>query len=206
MSRPQSPVSRAHDKLGLALVHFKQGHALREQRVLDASASTPGYAALLLERGAAHVSSLDLGPAPLSPRLKADPRVAFVERADPKRLPASSLPGPFGFFTADLRFAAVRQLLRAIAFRLEPVAQGVVWLKPRFEVPADQVKTLGLEGEALLEHALSLFRDKATSLGFQLAAVVEGPASDEGAELMLHLTYRRPGGGGARGGSARLVR
>jgi 23S rRNA (cytidine1920-2'-O)/16S rRNA (cytidine1409-2'-O)-methyltransferase len=191
VTRPQSPLGRAHDKLGLALVHFKQGHALKGVRVLDVSGSTPGFTALALERGAAHVASLDLGPTPLAPKLRADPRVSFVERVNPKSLPASSAPGPFEFFTVDLRFAAARQWLRAIAFRLGPEAQGVVWLKPRFEVPAEQVKASGLEGLALREAALALFGDKATSLGFQLAAIVEGSGGEDG-EIMIHLAYRRP--------------
>jgi len=191
VKRPQSPVSRAHDKLGLALVHFALGAAARDKRALDVTASTPGYAALLLERGATQVSALDVGPSPLSPKLRADPRVAFVERANMKLLPASSLPGPFDFFTVDLRFAAARTVLRAIAFRLAPVANGVVWLKPRFEVPAEQVRGGGLVGAALREHALGLFCEKAVALGFELAGQVESPGED-GDELMLHLVYRRP--------------
>ncbi len=186
VSRTQSPVSRAHDRLGAALVRFAVTGHLREQRVIDVSASTPGYVAPLLERGVSHVGALDVGPSPVAPKLREDPRVAIGERAALKSLPASVLPGPFVFFTLDVRFISSRSALRALALRLSEGASGLVWLKPKFEVPAEQQRAAGTN---LRELGQKLFREKAASLGFEILATVEVD-TDEVGELLLHVVYR----------------
>ena len=165
--------------------------AIRGQRVIDVNGSTPGYAAVLLELGAAQLASLSVGPSPLAPALRNDPRVTYFERAQLKNLPASELPGPFAFFTVDLRFVSSRTSLRALAFRLAKDTHGIVWLKPEFEVEAAQVKSGGLKGQILLDHALEQFRHKADSAGFEVVTETDarspGPHVDERA---IHLVFR----------------
>ncbi len=190
MNRPQSPVSRTHDKLGVALMQLKLTGAIRGQRVIDVTASTPGYAAVLLELGAAELASLSVGPTPLSPQLKADPRVTLFEKAQLKNVPATALPGPFAFFTVDLRFVSARTSLRALAFRLVKNAHGVVWLKPEFEAAPEQVRTGAVHGEALIEHALSQFREKAASAGFDVVAEADARTPGSTTERIIHLLYR----------------
>lgn len=148
--------------------------AIRGASILDVSGSTPGFTAVLLELGAAHVTAISLGPSPLSPRLRADPRVVVLERAQMKTLPAAQAPGPFSFFAVDVRFVSSRTMLRAIAFRLVPGAHGIVWVRPQFE------------------QRLDLFRDKATKLGFSIVA--EAEAAPEDAAVAIHLHRGAQGG------------
>lgn len=192
-------MSRTHDKLGAALARFASiAGAVRGARVLDVTASTPGYTPVLLERGAEHVGTIAVGPSQLAPRLRSDPRVSVAERVQLKNLPSTAVPGPYTFFTVDVRFISARTALRAIAFRLAVPAHGIVWLKPEFEVPAEQVKSGGLSGTPLRSHALALFREKATSSGFEVVEAVDVPSPPSGdddgeAEILIQLRYRGRG-------------
>ncbi len=185
VARPQSPVAKTHDKLGAALMRFGIPGAIRGQRVLDVNGSTPGFAPVLLELGAAHVVSISVGPTPLSPHLRTDGRVTFVERAQLKSLPAAEAPGPFAFFTIDLRFASARSALRAVGFRLAPATHGIVWVRPQFEC-APEYKNQSLTGKALRDRALFELTQKAISLGFQLLAEADGTDGDD-PQVAVHL-------------------
>ncbi len=62
------------------------------------------------------------------------------EETDWRRLSLHEAEGPFDFFTVDVSFVAARNMLRGLAFRLRAGAQGVVLVKPQFELPDHQVK------------------------------------------------------------------
>lgn len=185
MTRAQSPVGKAHDKLGAALMRFGIPGAIRGQRILDVNGSTPGFAAVLLELGAEHVASVSIGPTPVPPALRSDRRVSVLERVQLKSMPAQAAPGPCAFFTLDVRFASARSALRAIAFRCAPVTHGIAWIRPAHEA-ALEAKGRTLTGSALRDRALEYFGEKATSLGFQLIAEADGRDGDE-PQVAVHL-------------------
>ena len=185
MQRPQSPVGKTHDKLGAALMRFGIPGAIRGQRILDINGSTPGFAAVLLELGAAHVVSVSVGPTPLAPHLRADGRITMVQRVQLKSMPAAEAPGPFAFFTIDLRFASARSALRAVGFRLAPASHGIVWVRPPFEC-APEFKNQSLSGKALRDRALFELVQKATAQGFQVLAEADGTDGDE-TQIAVHL-------------------
>src|SRR6266576_1982345 len=83
---------------------------------------------------------LDVAGGQLVPELRADARVTSMEGVDWKRLSLSEASGPFDFFTVDVSFVAARNMLRGLAFRLRPGAEGVVLVKPQFELADRQVK------------------------------------------------------------------
>ena len=126
-------VSRGAGKLEAELRIFDLGGAVRGARAVDVGASTGGFTATLLEHGAAHVTAVDVGHGQLAAGLRADPRVTSLEGTDWKRLPLAEAPGPFDFFSVDVSFAAARNMLRGLAFRLRAGAVGVVLVKPQFE-------------------------------------------------------------------------
>lgn len=179
-------MGRSHDKLGAALMRFGLPGAIRGARILEVVGSTPGFAAVLLELGADHVTTVSLGPTPLSPALRKDPRVAVVENADMKNLPASVATGPYSFFTIDVRFASARASLRAVAFRCKAPAHGIAWVRPQFEA-APEHKNRSLTGVALRDRAMLDFTAKAHALGFQLVAEADGKDGDE-AQVAVHLS------------------
>src|SRR6478736_1359327 len=132
------PVSRAGGKLEAALSRF--GLDVRGARAVDVGASTGGFTEALLAHGAASVLAVDVGHDQLHPSLRADARVTSLEGVDWRKLSLSEAEGPFDFFTVDVSFVAARNMLRGLAFRLRPGAEGVVLVKPQFELADKQVR------------------------------------------------------------------
>jgi len=185
-------VSRAAGKLRAALALFDLGKRVRAQIAVDVGASTGGFTETLLAAGATKVVAVDVGHDQLHSRLRDDPRVESHERVDWKTLSLSELPGPFGFFTVDVSFVAARNMLRSLAFRLRAGAEGVVLVKPQFELPKEKARMERLSEPALRQEALDLFSVKADSLGFDVLAHADSPvAGREGTvEILTHLRFR----------------
>ena len=77
-------------------------------------------------------------------------------------------------------------MLRALAFRLRPGAEGVVLVKPQFELPDRRVKAAGADTARLREEALAKVRERARGLGFEIvdhfdSPVAGGSGTDRGA-------------------------
>jgi 23S rRNA (cytidine1920-2'-O)/16S rRNA (cytidine1409-2'-O)-methyltransferase len=78
---PEHPfVSRGGVKLAGALDHFQLD--VSGLNCLDAGASTGGFSDCLLQRGAAHVTAVDVGYGQLAHKLRVDPRVTLIERTN----------------------------------------------------------------------------------------------------------------------------
>ena len=90
---PPPFVSRGGVKLDNALDAF--GLEPRGRECLDVGASTGGFTDCLLQRGAAHVTALDVAYGELSWTLREDPRVTVVERRNARELsPGEVEPAP----------------------------------------------------------------------------------------------------------------
>ena len=188
---PGELVGRAGLKLAAALDRFALERAVRGGQAVDVGASTGGFTQVLLERGAARVTAIDVGHGQLHPRLREDPRVTLLEDTDWKTLALGTAPGPFDFFTVDVSFVAARSMLRGLAFRLRAGAQGVVLVKPQFELPDAVLRGRDINDPELRALALQRFAAKAEGLGFRVAAHADSPvAGGEGTiELLAHLTF-----------------
>ena len=124
-------VSRGGDKLAGAL--DDAGLDVTGVRALDAGASTGGFTDCLLQRGAAEVVAVDVGPGQLHERLRADPRVIVRERCNVRDLDAASLGGTVDLVVADLSFISLRTVLPALLACCRPHADLVLLVKPQFE-------------------------------------------------------------------------
>jgi putative N6-adenine-specific DNA methylase len=184
-------VGRAGLKLEAALDHFALTAAVRGARAVDVGASTGGFTQVLLARGATSVVCVDAGHGQLHEVLRRDARVLNLERADWKRLSLSQAPGPFDFFTVDVSFVAARNMLRGLAFRLRTGSEGVVLVKPQFELPGHLVKGGDVRDPALRRQALARFMKKADGLGFRVVAHFDSPvAGGEGTiEILTHVRF-----------------
>src|SRR5262249_30591492 len=83
----------------------------------------------------------------------------------------------FDFFTVDVSFVAARNMLRALAFRLRPGAQGIVLVKPQFELPDRRVKAPGADPARLRDEALGKVRERAEGLGFEIVDHFDSPVA-----------------------------
>jgi putative N6-adenine-specific DNA methylase len=184
-------VGRGGLKLEAAVQRFALGPAIRGARAVDVGASTGGFTEVLLAQAAASVTAIDVGHGQLHARLRQDPRVQALEKTDFKTLALRVAPGPFDFFTVDVSFVAARSMLRSLAFRLRAGAEGVVLVKPQFELPGHAVRAGQVSDPALRARALGTFAKKAQALGFTIVQHVDSPvAGGEGTvEILAHLRF-----------------
>jgi putative N6-adenine-specific DNA methylase len=187
----QSELTRGGRKLEAAFAAFGLAGRACGASAIDVGASTGGFVSVLLASGAAHVTAIDVGHGQLAPDLAADPRVTNLERTDFKTLSLAVAPGPFDFFSVDVSFVAGRSMLRSLAFRLWSGAEGVVLVKPQFELPSHLVRDGKVDAPALRKRALDTFTDKATRLGFEVVASCDSPvAGGSGTvEILAHLRF-----------------
>lgn len=135
-------VSRGGFKLEAALEAFSID--LEGATCLDLGASTGGFTDLMLQRGAAKVSSVDVGKGQLHWKLRNDPRVEVREKTNARYLKPEDFTEKFDFLTGDLSFIGLNLILPA-AFPLGgPNAQGVFLIKPQFEAGRGQVGKKGV--------------------------------------------------------------
>jgi putative N6-adenine-specific DNA methylase len=184
--------TRGAQKMRAALAMFDVAARIRNARAIDIGASTGGFTTLLLEHGAQRVVAVDVGHGQLLPSLREDPRVELHEKTDFRRASLDIAPGPFSFFTVDVSFVAARNMLRSLAFRLEPGAHGIVLIKPQFELSKGELR----EGEGtneprLRKRAVELVREKAERTGFRVLDVRDSAVTGESGtvELLALLVF-----------------
>jgi putative N6-adenine-specific DNA methylase len=206
------PASRAGAKLEAGLRAFGLSERVRGAACVDVGAGAGGFTERLLDHGARRVIAVDVGRGQLREALRRDARVEVLEGASWKTLPLDVAPGPFDFFTVDVSFVAARTMLRGLAFRLRPGAEGIVLVKPQFELPDRLVRGGNVTDPALRRRALASVRAKAEPLGFAVVGSVDSPvAGKEGTvEILAHLrfggrTERLPAPGKRRPRTARDI-
>jgi 23S rRNA (cytidine1920-2'-O)/16S rRNA (cytidine1409-2'-O)-methyltransferase len=138
----QAYVSRAALKLIHALDHF--AIAVAGRNALDIGASTGGFTQVLLERGAAHVTAIDVGHGQMAPALAADPRVMLIEGLNARDLTRAHLPGAIDLITCDVSFISLELALPPALALAADRAGLVALIKPQFEVGRDRLGKGGL--------------------------------------------------------------
>jgi 23S rRNA (cytidine1920-2'-O)/16S rRNA (cytidine1409-2'-O)-methyltransferase len=129
---PARFASRGGEKLDAALAHFALEVAGKD--ALDAGASTGGFTDCLLQRGVASVVAVDVGHGQLLQRIRLDPRVEVMERANVRHLRPEDLGGRrFDVVVADLSFISLMMVASALLGLAKPAADLVVLVKPQFE-------------------------------------------------------------------------
>lgn len=138
LERPPRFVSRGGEKLEA----FFEAHPVDVAGVdaLDVGASTGGFTDCLLQRGAAHVTCVDVGRAQLHARIAADPRVVNIERLHACDLPAAALPrAAYAVVVMDLSFISLRRVLASVWPRVAAGGALVALVKPQFEAGKAEV-------------------------------------------------------------------
>ncbi|MBB83112.1 MAG: TlyA family rRNA (cytidine-2'-O)-methyltransferase [Deltaproteobacteria bacterium] len=185
---PRAFVSRGGDKLASALDHF--GFDPSGMRALDVGASTGGFTDCLLQRGASRVCAIDVGHSQMHSRLRLDPRVEVHERVNARNLDPAEFPGPFDLFVVDVSFISLALVLPAI-HACAPAADGLLLVKPQFEVGRDHVGKGGVvRDDALRAEAVDSVSAAAEALGRQergrVDSAVAGPKGNR--EIFLWIS------------------
>ena len=189
---PPRFVSRGGEKLDAALDRFIIDVA--GKRALDAGSSTGGFTDCLLQRGAAHVTAVDVGRGQLDERLRRDLRVESMERTHIRDFRGAE---PFSVVVADLSFISLRSVADAlVGANAAPGADVVVLVKPQFEAGRQIVsRGRGVVRDQqvwrdVLDDVASAFRAAGAARIGAMVSPLRG--ADGNVEFLLHLKAHAP--------------
>ena len=168
-----SYVSRGAHKLIGALDAFSLDVSGR--RALDAGASTGGFTDVLLRRGAAHVTAVDVGYGQLAWALRSNDRVRVMERVNVRELTPEQIGDPRpDLVVGDLSFISLKLVLAPLLDCVAADADFVVMVKPQFEVGKQRVGAGGVVREPALRAEAGVPADHQPSgLGHERAHVAD---------------------------------
>ncbi len=145
----QKYVSRSALKLKHALEHFQIDVA--GLNGLDIGASTGGFTQVLLEKGAAHVTAIDVGHGQFVAWLKSRDRVTSIEGLNSRDLTVGHLEHGIGIIVCDVSFISLKLALPAALDLVESGTLLIALIKPQFEAGREIVGRSGLVTDPL-EH------------------------------------------------------
>ncbi|MFO7856250.1 MAG: TlyA family RNA methyltransferase [Paracoccaceae bacterium] len=182
-------VSRAALKLLHALDVFDLAPA---GEALDLGASTGGFSEVLLARGAAHVTAIDVGRGQLDPALAADARLTLREGLNARDLAPGDVPPP-DWITADLSFIGLEKALPPALALARPGARLVALIKPQFEAGRAAVGRGGLVRDPAVHAAVrSRIRGFLETEGWHVIGEAESPITGGDGNREFLIAAARP--------------
>lgn len=181
-------VSRAALKLLRGLEAFELDPAGCE--ALDIGASTGGFTQVLLERGAAHVTAIDVGTGQMDRRLRDDPRVTNLEGINARSLTLDEIGGRRpDFLVSDVSFISLKLALPPALDLALPGARGLFLVKPQFEAGRKAIGKGGLLRDPAMAQAVAdeLRAWLETNAGWRSTGLVPSPieGGDGNREFLL---------------------
>jgi 23S rRNA (cytidine1920-2'-O)/16S rRNA (cytidine1409-2'-O)-methyltransferase len=186
-------VSRGGEKLAAALDHFDVD--VTDRSALDAGASTGGFTDCLLQAGAAHVVSVDVGRGQLAWSLRTDPRVTVLERTNVRHLTPDDIGGRVDLSTADLSFISLTVCAPALARCTTAHADLLLLVKPQFEAGRRDVGKGGVVRDASVHRSvLRHVRDGLAAAGIDAVSAMPSPlrGADGNVEFFFHARTDGP--------------
>ncbi|HTG01510.1 MAG TPA: TlyA family RNA methyltransferase [Nitrospirota bacterium] len=180
-------VSRGGLKLEHALKEFSVSVA--GKTALDIGASTGGFTDCLLQNGCRRVYAVDVGYGQLAWKLRQDPRVVAIERANIRTLDASLIPEPVDLAVIDVSFISLEKVIPPVVRFLRPVSEIIALIKPQFEVGKDQVGKGGIvKDEEARTAAVERISDFIKRQGLEVKGITPSPITgqDGNVEFLVH--------------------
>jgi 23S rRNA (cytidine1920-2'-O)/16S rRNA (cytidine1409-2'-O)-methyltransferase len=172
---PYPWVSRGGVKLVAALDAFGINPAGKS--ALDIGASTGGFAHVLLDRGAAHVTCVDVGHSQLHPTIANDSRVTSREKCDARKLTPADLAAPPEVIVCDVSFISLALVLPPVLALAAPGAELAVLIKPQFEAGPENVKKGLVRDPQVREAVCARIVKLVESLGWRIVGLIPSPIS-----------------------------
>jgi 23S rRNA (cytidine1920-2'-O)/16S rRNA (cytidine1409-2'-O)-methyltransferase len=135
-------VSRAAAKLICAFDHF--AISVQGLQTLDIGASTGGFTQVLLERGALHVTAIEVGHSQMVPEIAEDPRVTLLEGLNARDLTREHVSEDVALIVCDVSFIPLKLALAPALELVRSGAELVALIKPQFEVGREHVGRGGM--------------------------------------------------------------
>ncbi len=142
---------------------------------LDVGASTGGFTDVLLARGAAKVTAVDVGRGQLAPRLVADRRVVSLEGLDARALTPEHLGERPDAIVIDVSFISQRLVLPSVLKLAADRAWLVSLVKPQFELSRVDIVKGRVLSEGALERASANVRACVEAQGWTVLGLIPSP-------------------------------
>ena len=168
--------SRSGYKLEKALAHF--GVDPTGKTVCDIGASNGGFTDCLLQKGAAHVFSVDVAYGILAWELREDARVTVLERTNARHLTPEQLGDTLcDMVTVDVSFISLTKIYPAIRRILKEEGEVITLIKPQFEAKPKELGKNGIlrDPEATLPPLLLGLLDAAEENGLHPVGLTVSP-------------------------------
>lgn len=184
-------VSRA----ALKLVHALDRFAISPQGLaaLDLGAAAGGFTQVLLDRGARHVTAVEVGHGQLAPELRGDPRIALIEGLNARDLRADHVTDAPDIVVADLSFISLKLALPPALALARSGAWLVALIKPQFEAGRAALGKGGVVRDPRVHEQVC--RDVVgwlDGLGWRVAGVEPSPITGGGGNREFLIAARKP--------------
>ena len=187
-------VSRGGLKLEHALAHWQID--LRGKICLDVGTSTGGFTDCMLQHGAAYVIGIDTGYGQVDARLRQDSRLELLEKTNARYLTPAHLSRSIDFFAMDVSFISATLVLEPVLSAVRskrpadaPGLEGVILVKPQFEVGREGVGKGGIvRDDALQLQAVDRVKAAVVKEGGSEIQVIDSPilGAEGNREFLLH--------------------
>lgn len=189
----QHYVSRAALKLIYGLDHFAID--VSGLACLDLGASTGGFTEVLLERGAAHVTAIDVGHGQMAESLAGDPRITLIEGLNARHLAAMHVPPDFSLVVCDVSFISLLLALPPALALAPPGCRLIALIKPQFEVGREGLGKGGIVTDAVQHTAVcQRVSQFLTQSGWRVEGIAPSPLAggDGNREFLIAATKPVP--------------
>lgn len=188
-------VSRGGLKLEYALKYFSI--SVQDKVCIDIGSSTGGFIDCLLQKGARHVFSVDVGYGLLDSTLRSNPKITLLEKTNARELTPAQINHSFAkeitFCCMDISFISLRIVLPQIVKNFSSITDFVLLFKPQFEVEQKHVLSGGIvKDQSVISEALNSFQSFTKTLSLssikeKITSPIEGKKSGN-QEFLFHLT------------------
>ena len=169
-------VSRGGIKLEKAISEFNVN--VKDVIALDIGASTGGFTDCLLQSGAKKVYAVDVGYGLLAWKLRNDPRVVNIEKANIRYLDKSLIKDKIDIITIDVSFTSLIKVIPSVLDFLKTSGIIIALIKPQFELEKEDVEKGGVvRDEKKHEKAIEKIKNFAITLGLTIKGVIKSPIS-----------------------------
>lgn len=167
-------VSRGGLKLEKAMEVWN--FSLEGKVCMDIGASTGGFTDCMLQTGASHVYSVDVGHGQLAWKLRNDDRVTVMEQTNFRYVTPSDIPEELDFASVDVSFISLTKILIPARNLLKTGGEMVCLIKPQFEAGKDKVGKNGVVREASThKEVICKVLDFADMIGFEVVDLEFSP-------------------------------
>ncbi len=167
---------------------------------LDVGASTGGFTDCLLQRGAKHVTALDVAYGQIDASMRDRPEVTVIERLNARDLLRSDLDYRPELAVIDVSFISLTKVLPAVDGVMADGAVILAMVKPQFELGRKRVGRGGVvRNKEDRREAVAGVADFARGLGLSLDGIAPTGLPGPKGNLETFIQLGRTGGAGSPG-------